>query len=152
MSTTGAPPARSRRRNNPPSVQDHAGFLLQPAGTRRKATALRQRNSSPSLFLQLLGRGYTDSQGHLRRFFIANYGDVLETFVGLVHQAQPELPASEIFWRLHFTLGTVVFTMASSEALIDISDVDFKQKTDIEGVIKRIIPYVAAGVAAPMSR
>lgn len=107
------------------------------------------RKNGSSIFLQLLGRGYTDSQGHLRWFFVTHYGEVLETFVNMVHEANPALSASEIFWRLHFTLGTVVFTMASSEALIDISAVDFNEKIAIEGVIERLLPYIAAGVGAP---
>ena len=109
------------------------------------------RKNGSTIFLQLLGRGYTDSQGHLRWFFINHYGSVLKTFVTMVHQAHPELPASEIFWRLHFTLGTVVFTMASSEALIDISKADFNENIAIEGMIKRMVPYIAAGVGAPIA-
>jgi AcrR family transcriptional regulator len=106
------------------------------------------RKSGTAIFLQLLGRGYTDSQGHLRWFFVNHYGDVLSTFVEMVHAAHPKLPPSEIFWRLHFTLGTVVFTMASSEALIDIAQADFDEEIAIEGVIKRLVPYIAAGVGA----
>jgi hypothetical protein len=51
---------------------------------------------------------------------------------------------------LHFTMGTVVFTMSSSDALIDIAKSDFDKTMDIAGVIKKVIPYVAAGVAAPL--
>lgn len=111
-----------------------------------------KRKNGTTILLQLLGRGYTDSQGHLRWFFLTHYGDVLSTFVGMVHQTHPQLSASEIFWRLHFTLGTVVFTMASSEALIDISKVDFNDDIAIEGVIERLIPFIAAGVSAPVSK
>ena len=55
-----------------------------------------------------------------------------------------------MFWRLHFTMGTIVFTMSSSEALIDIAQNDFNQQLTIEAVINKVIPYVAAGVAAPI--
>ncbi|WP_333608627.1 TetR/AcrR family transcriptional regulator [Arsukibacterium sp.] len=106
-----------------------------------------QRNGT-RIFLQLLGRGYTDVQGHLRWFINHHYGRVLDKFVLLVQQACPQLPASELFWRLHFCLGTVVFTMASNEALAEIAEADFKEQVDIEGVIRRLIPYLAAGIAA----
>lgn len=101
-------------------------------------------------FLQLLGRGYTDVQGHLRWFFNQNYGQVLDKLVLLVQQACPDLPASELFWRLHFSLGTVVFTMASNEALAEIAEADFNEKVDIEGVILRLLPYLSAAIAAPV--
>ncbi|MBL0709451.1 MAG: TetR/AcrR family transcriptional regulator [Colwellia sp.] len=108
------------------------------------------KNNGTSLFLQLLGRGYTDSQGFLRWFLTTQYPDVFIHFTQAVHKAYPELSAEEMFWRLHFTMGTIVFTMSSSDALIDIAQNDFDRQVDIAGVIKQVIPYVAAGVAAPI--
>jgi len=105
-----------------------------------------------STFLQLLGRGYTDSQGFLRWFLTTQYPNVFTHFTKAVKIAYPELSTEEMFWRLHFTMGTIVFTMSSSEALIDIAQNDFDNKLDIAGVIERVIPYVAAGVAAPITK
>ncbi|MDX3773543.1 TetR family transcriptional regulator [Chromatiaceae bacterium AAb-1] len=107
-------------------------------------------NNGTRIFLQLLGRGYTDVQGHLRWFFNHNYGRILDKFVLLVQQSCPALPASELFWRLHFSLGTIVFTMASNEALAEIAEASFNEVIDIEGVIQRLLPYLAAGIAAPV--
>jgi AcrR family transcriptional regulator len=108
------------------------------------------KNNGTSNFLQLLGRGYTDSQGFLRWFLTTQYPGVIDNFVIAVQKAYPELSAEEMFWRLHFTMGTVVFTMSSSEALIDIAKSDFERELQISDVIHNVIPYVAAGVGAPM--
>jgi len=110
------------------------------------------KENGTSTFLQLLGRGYTDSQGFLRWFLTTQYPNVFTHFTKAVKIAYPELSPEEIFWRLHFTMGTIVFTMSSSEALIDIAQNDFDNKLDIAGVIERVIPYVAAGVAAPITK
>jgi AcrR family transcriptional regulator len=110
------------------------------------------KDNGTSNFLQLLGRGYTDSQGFLRWFLTTQYPNVITYFTNAVQKAYPELSAEEMFWRLHFTMGTVVFTMSSSDALIDIAQSDFDKNIDIAGVIKQVIPYVAAGVAAPLSK
>jgi len=109
------------------------------------------KENGTSNFLQLLGRGYTDSQGFLRWFLTTQYPNVISYFVNAVQRAYPELTPEEMFWRLHFTMGTVVFTMSSSDALIDIAQNDFDNNIDISGVIERVIPYVAAGVAAPIN-
>ncbi|OUS23252.1 TetR family transcriptional regulator [Thalassotalea sp. 42_200_T64] len=109
------------------------------------------RENGTSIFLQLLGRSYTDSQGFLRWFITTNYPGIIDNFVTAVHRAYPELSTEDIFWRLHFTMGTAVFTMSSTGALIDIAENDFCEKVDVAGVIYRIIPYVAAGVGAPVS-
>jgi AcrR family transcriptional regulator len=131
--------------DNKPSLQDVFSAFVAPL------LALSDfRENGTSNFLQLLGRGYTDSQGFLRWFLTTQYPNVFAHFTQAVHKAYPELTAEEMFWRLHFTMGTIVFTMSSSEALIDIAQNDFDNKLDIEGVINKVIPYVAAGVAAPI--
>lgn len=105
------------------------------------------RNHGTRVFLQLLGRGYIESQGHLRWFITTHYGEVMKSFDRAVQIANPHLSKAEIFWRLHFTLGTVVFTMASSDALQDIAKADFGQDVDIEELIHRLIPFISAGVS-----
>ncbi|TRX56424.1 TetR/AcrR family transcriptional regulator [Thalassomonas sp. M1454] len=110
------------------------------------------RENGTSNFLQLLGHSYTDSQGFLRWFITTNYPGIIDNFTAAVHKVYPELSSEDIFWRLHFTMGTAVFTMSSTEALIDIASNDFGLKLDVADVIKRIIPYVAAGVGAPISK
>ncbi|ART81067.1 TetR/AcrR family transcriptional regulator [Oceanisphaera avium] len=102
----------------------------------------------PEIFLQLLGRGYIDNQGFLRWFIVNHYGQVLGHFSQAIHKAAPQLTKAQMFWRLHFTLGTVIFTMASSEALKAIANNDFNEEIDVEGLVKRLIPYLASGVTA----
>lgn len=108
------------------------------------------RENGTSIFLQLLGRGYTDSQGFLRWFLTTQYPNVIDYFVQAVQKSYPDLTAEQMFWRLHFTMGTIVFTMSSSDALLDIAKSDFSKDLGVEDLIQQVIPYVAAGVAAPV--
>ncbi|MGN5183409.1 TetR/AcrR family transcriptional regulator [Aeromonas veronii] len=108
------------------------------------------RANGPAIFMQLLGRGYIDSQGHLRRFITAHYGPILQRITQAISKANPDLSPADLFWRLHFTLGTVVFTMASADALRDIAQADFGQQLDVEGLVRNVIPYLASGVGAPV--
>ncbi|EJL6376727.1 TetR/AcrR family transcriptional regulator [Vibrio cholerae] len=106
------------------------------------------RPNGTSRFMLLIGRGYTDVQGHLRWFITNRYNDVLTLFTDSVLKANPNLTCETLFWRLHFTLGTCVFTMASSQALAEIAENDFGSKVDPKSVVDQLIPYLAAGVAA----
>ncbi|WOT06688.1 TetR/AcrR family transcriptional regulator [Shewanella youngdeokensis] len=108
------------------------------------------RTDGTTTFLRLLGRGYIESQGHLRWFITAHYGKYLGKFVHAVGASTPHIPPAEMFWRLHFTLGTVVFTMASADALNEIAAADFGEHNDIEAVIRKVIPYLSAGVSVPV--
>ena len=131
--------------NNQPSLHDVFSTFIEPL---LFLNSIKENGTSN--FLQLLGRGYTDSQGFLRWFLTTQYPEVFSSFTKAVQKAYPELTSEEMFWRLHFTMGTIIFTMSSSDALIDIAKNDFDTETDISGVIKRVIPYVAAGVGAPI--
>ncbi|NNN67650.1 MULTISPECIES: TetR/AcrR family transcriptional regulator [Vibrio] len=106
------------------------------------------RPNGTSRFMLLIGRGYTDVQGHLRWFITTRYSDVLSLFTQSVMKANPKLTPETLFWRLHFTLGTCVFTMASSQALAEIAESDFGNQVDAKTVVDLLIPYLAAGVAA----
>ncbi|GGP58260.1 MULTISPECIES: TetR/AcrR family transcriptional regulator [Shewanella] len=108
------------------------------------------RNGGTIIFLQLLGRGYIESQGHLRWFITTHYGEHLATFVKAVVASAPHIPPAEMFWRLHFTLGTIVFTMASADALNEIAAADYGEHNNTEAIIRKVIPYMAAGVAVPV--
>ena len=101
-----------------------------------------------SRFMLLIGRGYTDVQGHLRWFITTRYQDVLALFTQSVMIANPKLSPSTLFWRLHFTLGTCVFTMASSQALLEIAESNYQQSMNVNAVVDQLIPFLSAGVAA----
>lgn len=128
------------------SAEDVIGALEQPL-----LNLNQLRPNGCSIFVQLLGRGYSESQGHLRKFITEQHGETLALFVEQIHRALPALPPSEIFWRLHFSIGTFVFTMASSKALSDIAQADYHQQASIGDVIKRLLVFVAAGLSGPVA-
>jgi AcrR family transcriptional regulator len=99
------------------------------------------------MFVQLLGKGYTESQGHLRRFIMGSYGETVQTILAMLRTALPAIPADELFWRLHFAIGSFVFSMASSQALKDIAKADYQQDIDIADVIEHLFPFVAQGIS-----
>ncbi|UTV28693.1 TetR/AcrR family transcriptional regulator [Photobacterium atrarenae] len=110
------------------------------------------RPNGAQLFMSLLGRGYTDVQGHLRWFIVTRYEEVLHLFTTAVCRANSSLDPETLFWRLHFTLGATVFTMASTAALCEIAESDFSRTVTTEDLIERLVPYLAAGVAAPIEQ
>ncbi|KJG56912.1 TetR family transcriptional regulator [Photobacterium kishitanii] len=108
------------------------------------------KNNGTTIFMSLISHGYTDVQGHLRWFITTHYDDVIQLFIGAVRRAYPCLDPETLFWRLHFTLGASVFTMTSSTALCDIADSNFSNRAQTEDLINRLVPYLAAGVTAPI--
>lgn len=99
------------------------------------------------MFVQLLGKGYTESQGHLRRFILGSYGETVTKMLTMIRIALPAIPPDELFWRLHFAIGSFVFSMASSQALKDIAKADYHQDVEIADVIAHLVPFVAQGIS-----
>ncbi|WP_299316683.1 TetR/AcrR family transcriptional regulator [uncultured Halomonas sp.] len=108
-----------------------------------------ERNSL-KVFMKLLGLAYSQAQGHMRRYIQEEYGSVFTRFTELVRQATPELPDHERFWRLHFMLGTVIFTLSGLDALRDIAEKDYGEHVTVRDLIRRLRPVVVSAMNAPL--
>jgi len=99
-------------------------------------------------FLKLLGRGYIDVQGQLKLYILETYCEDIEIIKESLRQSAPHLSEEELFWRIHFTLGTSVFTLAASDALMEISKSDYQTDIDTKGILERLLPFLGAGFSA----
>lgn len=117
-------------------------------------TALQASHGKPKrlgIFMRLLGLAYTQGQGHLRRFLIREYAPVFGVFMQLVQAASPELSDEERFWRIHFMLGATAFTLSGADALMAMAEHDLGKGSDFTQVLNRLIPFLAAGMNAPVT-
>jgi hypothetical protein len=111
--------------------------------------ALRQvRADGPVIYLRLLGYAYSEIQGHLRKFTMNNYGEIMHEFFQMIQQANPSVCPNTLFWRLHFSLGAMLFAQTSGQALREIAAADFGEETQAEESLLKLLPFVAAGISA----
>lgn len=109
-----------------------------------------ERNSL-KVFMRLLGLAYSQAQGHLRSYLQEEYGDVFTRFTELLRRATPDLPETERFWRLHFMLGSVIFTLSGLEALRDIAEKDYGERVSVRELVHRLQPVVVQAMNAPLA-
>ncbi len=102
-----------------------------------------------SIFMRLVGLSFSQSQGHLRRYLNEKYGTVFHRYVALLHKAAPEMSQVELFWRLHFMIGTVAFSMSGIKALRAIAESDYQAKNSLPQIMQMMVPFLAAGMRAP---
>ncbi|MFC0338818.1 transcriptional regulator, TetR family [Kushneria avicenniae] len=102
-------------------------------------------------FMKLLGLAYSQTQGHLRDELRSRYGDIFSRFLELLRRATPELPDDERFWRLHFMLGSVIFTLSGLNALRDIAAHDYHQRVTIRELAQRLKPVALHALRAPVA-
>ncbi|MCC5854847.1 MAG: TetR family transcriptional regulator [Idiomarina sp.] len=106
------------------------------------------RQDGPEIYLRLLGFAYSEIQGHLRRYTMNRFGEVIHQLFACFEAANSHLSADTLFWRLHFALGTTLFAQVSAQALSEIARADFQEADPEHHIIERLLPYLAAGISA----
>jgi AcrR family transcriptional regulator len=101
-------------------------------------------------FLRLLGRAYADPAPFIREFLSRQYAEMVGRFRAAFGEALPHLPREEVSWRLHFVMGALSYTLAGSDGLKLISQIRPEDADNDELLLKRLAPFLAAGLRAPV--
>jgi AcrR family transcriptional regulator len=101
-------------------------------------------------FLRLLGRAYADPAPFIRRFLSAQYRVMISRYKAAFARALPHLPRKELSWRLHFIMGALSYTLAGTDALKLIAELNAHETADDEILLRRLAPFLLAGLTAPL--
>jgi len=101
-------------------------------------------------FLRLLGRAYADPAPFIRRFLSEQYAQMIARFKVAFGRALPHLPKKELSWRLHFIMGALSYTLAGTDALKLIAELNPKESANDEILLRRLAPFLLAGLKAPL--
>ncbi|WP_409525969.1 TetR/AcrR family transcriptional regulator [Nitrincola sp. MINF-07-Sa-05] len=108
----------------------------------------QQNTFSLSVFMRLLELAYMKNQEELRDFFVSRYAPRLESYLRCLQADAAPMEENEFFWRLHFMLGAVVFTLSNYHTLLILEKRSFKDSAEIEQILHRMIPVLTAGLQA----
>jgi len=101
-------------------------------------------------FLRLLGRAYADPAPFIRRFLSEQYAEMIARFKAAFGRALPQLPRKELSWRLHFMMGALSYTLAGTDALKLIAELNPLETDNDEILLRRLAPFLLAGLQAPL--
>jgi AcrR family transcriptional regulator len=101
-------------------------------------------------FLRLLGRAYADPAPFIRRFLSEQYAVMIARFKAAFARALPHLPRKELSWRLHFIMGALSYTLAGTDALKLIAELNPHETDNDEVLLRRLAPFLLAGLEAPL--
>ena len=131
--------------NPHPSLEELLEMLV------KLVLALTPRSGNDlSTFMRLLGLAFSQSQGHLRKYLGEVYGKVFKRYMALVLDSAPEMPLDVLFWRVHFMLGSVAFTLSSMKALKAMGEVEYGERASTDEILRQMVPFFAAGVRAEL--
>ena len=72
----------------------------------------------------------------------------MERFCASLSAVLPHLDPGELRWRFHFMVGSMAFTLATTDLMADLSH-GLCNGTDVEGNMNRLVQYVTGGLQAP---
>ncbi|MFW1677824.1 TetR/AcrR family transcriptional regulator [Pontibacter sp. JAM-7] len=101
-----------------------------------------------SVFMRLLELAYMKSQEELRGFLLQRYQSKLQPYFKLLHDSAAPMEDDEFFWRLHFLLGSITFTLSNFHTLSAIEKTEYHSDAEVEKIMHRMIPVLAAGLQA----
>jgi len=99
----------------------------------------------------LIGRILSNPELFVERVFHKHLAPVSQRFIEALSKALPELPPSELLWRLHFSVGVMTHTMLWGRIYPKITN-GVCDISDREALVDRAVRFVAAGFRAPASK
>ncbi len=99
----------------------------------------------------LIGRILSNPDLFVDRVFRKHLAPVSQRFVEALSRVLPELPASEVLWRLHFSVAVMTHTMLWGRVYPKITN-GICDITDRDALVDRAVRFVAAGFRAPASQ
>ncbi len=97
----------------------------------------------------LMGRILATPERFLGSFFRKRISQIAERFMTALAQALPDLPPTELMWRLHFMAGGVAQILLFSRVLPVLSG-GICDLTDRAALGRRMVAYFSAGYRAPL--
>ena len=108
----------------------------------------QQNHHSLAVFARLINTAYSQSQGHLRKHLTKQYGASFMYFMKLLRRHMPPMTHQQFFWRFHYLLGILVFSISSSEALLAICEREYASSRSLDQIMADIVPVMASAAQA----
>ena len=78
------------------------------------------------------------------------YAEMITRFKNAFARALPMMPRKELSWRLHFIMGALSYTLAGTDALKIIAELNPVETGNDEILLRRLAPFLLAGLTAPL--
>ncbi|MFU8821925.1 MAG: TetR/AcrR family transcriptional regulator [Gammaproteobacteria bacterium] len=131
----------ARARN--PSLESILKAFMTPV-----ATLARDPAQGGPTVMRLLGQTHAEAEAPFKAWFAGEYRRVLERYHAALCKALPALPPEEVRWRLQFLVGALTYPVAERQ-LVELVSGEAINPDDVNRVVERLLPFVAAGFRAP---
>ena len=132
-------------RGRPLAIEQIIEALLAPV-----LNISKEQLARGAVFLRLLGRALSEPADIFRELLPGQYRQMVIRFKQALMRSLPGIPDQELNWRMHFMFGTLSYAMAGNDVLNLIAPCNLEGADDAETIMRRLIPFLAAGLQAPL--
>jgi AcrR family transcriptional regulator len=131
----------AQSKGEPPDIRDVLLAFIEPT------ILFRESEPGAKNFITFIGRSFADPDDTVRTVFHQVINPMAQLLFETISEALPDKPRDLIFWRLHFTMGSLLHTM---HVCGNVKPGFMGMNTDIDAksLVNLIIPYVTAGMKA----
>jgi AcrR family transcriptional regulator len=101
-------------------------------------------------FGRCMVRVLSDPGKEMRELLMELFSGVIERFSSALMEALPDEDPTEVFWRFHFMVGTMAYTLGMGHLVEEYSG-GVGHMHDLEAVSERLVRFVTAGMGAGTS-
>jgi AcrR family transcriptional regulator len=132
---------RAEAREDLPTVEGILEAYLAP-GLR----AVQDLGERGIVITRFLGRSYTEPTELVQALVREQFEDVGQRFTEALGRALPNLPEAELYWRFKLVVGVMTHIQADAGR----SDAYAEDLSDVDGTVRRLVAFLAAGLRAPV--
>lgn len=137
--------AEARHGGNPIPIEEVLESIHRPV--------VNQLTASPhhsSVYLKLAGRCLAEPTENFTETLANLFHEMICRLMAAVKHSLPNVDETDLFWRMHFSVGTMVYALTHGDRVAMFSQ-GRVQSTDPEDILRRLIDFTAAGFKAESS-
>lgn len=123
----------------PPACRDVLRSFIEPT------LRLRQQGSETEDFIALIGRTLAEPRGIAMVIFMRHMGPLMQRIFHALSLSLPELSARDVFWRMHFSMGSLSHIMRCHERHA-MAPESVNIDLPVEALIESFLDFTAAGM------
>jgi len=99
-------------------------------------------------FLALMSRNFSAPPPFMREVMAQEFSGLSQHYLKALQAALPQLPPVELFWRMFYAIGALLFTTAHQETITLLTH-GAVRAPEPEESIRRLVDFAAAGLTTP---
>lgn len=111
------------------------------------------------VFMRLMGRAHIEPGDFFKKVIAKQFEELFHRFNAAFQKVLPHLPPEELYWRIHFVVGAMAFTMSNKLALRYMETFRKEGEQVAEAildpeagvVLARLVSFTAAGLRAEVA-